>query len=207
MPSERYIAPSPEKIRQWEKEREASLRFNGLRDGLIESALRKLKKDELIDLLMSLYTYDPAPRWSIEAEIDVKKPPDLIAYDLRQAIGIATKVDETKLNRNFDYSWQAYEATEHGFNLLIRAGDLTTAKLIAIEFINKASYQVECSDEGLMTEEIESCLKPLFEAVTAEKWEDRQSWAIAMTQADRCGHICRDAIESLLKSKCSDETQ
>ncbi len=74
MPSERHIAATPAKIRQWQEQREAKERFDALRSGLIEAALRKLKKDDLIDLLMSLDTYDPSVRWSIEAEIKLQKP-------------------------------------------------------------------------------------------------------------------------------------
>lgn len=73
MPRERYITPSDEQLRKWEEEREAKLKLNAQRSELIESSLRKLKKDELIKLLMSLDAYDPAVRWSIEAAIDAKK--------------------------------------------------------------------------------------------------------------------------------------
>ena len=52
LPSERYIPPSKDQIRKWDEEREAKEKFHAQRSELIEAALRKLKKDELIELLM-----------------------------------------------------------------------------------------------------------------------------------------------------------
>ena len=198
MPRERYIPPSDEQIRKWEEEKEAKLKFDAQRSELIESALRKLKKEELIELLMRLDTFDPAVRWSIEADIGVKKPLDLIAHDLRQAIEIATRVDKSKLNSNFHYSWQAYEETERGFASMVDVGELAIAKEIAIEFMKKASYQVECSDEGQMVDEIENCLKPVIQAV-ADNPQLHRDWAIAMSQADGTGCICNSALKRLFE--------
>ncbi len=199
MPSERHIPASIEQIRKWEEEREAKQKLDAQRSQLIESALRKLKKDELIELLMGLDTFDPAVRWSIEADIGVKKPPELVAHDLRHAIEIATRVDKTKMNSNFAYSWQAYEETERGFTALVGAGDLGLAKEIAIEFMEKASYQVECSDEGMMGEHIEACLKPVIQAVANDQLHVHRDWAIAMSQADRTGFLCHSALETIVR--------
>ena len=194
MPRERYIPPTDEQIRKWEEEQEAKKKFYALRSGLIESALLKLKKTELIELLMSLDTYDPAVRWSIEASIRVKKPPELIAHDLRHAIEIATHVDSSKMNSNIDYSWQAYEECERGFTTLVGIGKLEIAKEIAIEFMRKASYQVECSDEGMMGEHIEACLNPVIQAAVSLPNLHRD-WAIAMSLADNTGFICQSALQ------------
>ena len=132
MPSERYIPPSEEEVRKWEEEKEAKQKLNAQRYALIESALRKLKKDELIELLMGLDTFDPAVRWSIE-------------------------------------------------------------------FMKKASYQVECSDEGLMVEQIEACLTPLIQAVADDQVQFDSDWAIAMSQADGTGSICRRDLERIVR--------
>ncbi|MEQ1828176.1 MAG: hypothetical protein ABL921_19610 [Pirellula sp.] len=203
MPRERYIPPSEEQMQQWEEEKETKRKLDALRSELIQSALRKLKKSQLIDLLMGLDTYDPTPRWSIEATIDVKKPPELIVHDLRQAIEMATQVDRSKLNHNFAFNWQAYEETERGFKALVASGNLEMAKQMAIEFMNKASYQVECSDEGMMTENIEACLKTVIQAVAVQQPHMRHDWATQMLQADRCGFICLRTLEALLESKSS----
>ena len=199
MPSERYVMPTVEQLRQWEEEQQAKEKLNGMRRGLIEAALRRLKKNELIELLMSLDTHDPMPRWSIEAAINVKKPPELLIYDMRHAIDIATRVDPLRVNRNFPYSWQAYEATERGFKALLEAGEMESAKAIAIEFMRKASYQVECSDEGQMLEEIEACLKPVIQAIVDDQPQLHRQWAVEMIQADKVGVICCHALEKIAK--------
>ena len=150
---------------------------------------------------MGLDTYDPSVRWSIEAKINEGKPTYLIAHDLRHAIEVATRVDKSKLNSNFSYSWQAYEEAERGFKALVGLGELEVAKVIAIEFMKEASYQVACSDEGLMVEEIEACLKLVIQAVADDQPNTHRDWALAMLQADGSGFICRSALEALLESK------
>ncbi len=199
MPRDRYIPPSDDQIRKWEEEKETKEKFHGQRFELIEAALRKLKKDELIELLMRLDTFDPAVRWSIEADVGVKKPLELIAHDLRQAIEIATRVDEKQMDTNFFYSWQAYSETERGFITLIGLGELELAKKIAIEFMKQASYQVECSDEGHMVYEIEICLNPVIQAVADDHLHAHRDWAIEMSQADGTGCICHIALEKMVR--------
>lgn len=194
MPSERYIPPSAAQLRKLAEEREAKEKFNGMRRRLIEAALRKLKKDELIEVMMSLDTYDPSVRWSIESAINLRKPPDLVAHDLRDAIAIATRVDKFKMNTNFSYSWQAYEETARGFAALVRLGELELAKAIAIDFMREASYQMACSDEGRMLEEIQTCLEPVLQAIEADEPQLHRDWAIEMTQADEIGVICSAAL-------------
>lgn len=197
MPRERYILPSNEQIRKWEEERAEKERLNELRRELIKSALRKQKKEALVELLLSLDTYDPTPRWAIEAFIDLKKPLELMTLDLRHAIELATQVDKSKLNTNFSYNWQAYAEIARAFNSLLGAGELQVAKEIAIEFMRKASYQVECSDEGAMVTDIETCLKPVIQAVADEPPTSRLAWTTHMLRADGCGFICRSALENL----------
>ena len=199
MPSERYIPPSDDQIRKWEEEREAKQKLDALRSELIEAALRKLKKAELIEMMLRLDTFDPAVRWSIEAEVKLKKPPELKALDLRQAIAIATRVDRKQMNTNFFYSWQAFEEIERGFITLVGIGQLELAKKIAIEFMNQASYQVECSDESEMVEEIENCLKPVIQAVADDQLPVHRDWAMAMSLADSTGFLCSSALEKIVR--------
>lgn len=193
-----YNSPSNEQIRRWEEEAEAKRAFDAQRSELIETSLRKLKKQELIDLLMTLDTFDPSVRWSIEKELNVLKPVDLVAHDLRHAIEIATRVDERRLNHNFDYSWQAYEEIGRGFEMLVAQNQIEIAKEISVEFMEKASYQVECSDEGLMTDEIETCLEPVIQAVCSGDPAAANSWASKMIIADRVGFICNEELKRIL---------
>ena len=196
--SERSYPASDAQIRRWEEEAEAKRAFDAQRSVLIDTALRKLKKDELIDLLMSLDMYDPSVRWSIETELQVLKPVDLVANDLRHAIDIATRVDERRLNDNFHYSWQAYEEVARGFDMLVKQDAMESAKEISIEFMGKASYQVECSDEGMMVDEVEACLKSVIDAVKAGDAGSAKSWAMMMLAADSAGFICEAELMSLV---------
>ena len=59
------------------------------------------------------------------------------------------------------------------------------------------SYQVESSDEGLMTDEISDCLKPVIRAVKAVGGDEAAKWAIDMQIADRVGFICDDELAEL----------
>ena len=59
------------------------------------------------------------------------------------------------------------------------------------------SHQVECSDEGLMTDEICDCLRPVIEAVEAAGGSKAAQWAREMSQADRVGVICHEELKEL----------
>ena len=59
------------------------------------------------------------------------------------------------------------------------------------------SYQVECSDEGLMNYEICQCLKPVIQAVKAAGGVEAAKWAGDMQKADRVGFICDKELAKL----------
>lgn len=196
--SERFIPPTKSEERRQQHEADIKLAYETQRDRLTEKSLRKLKKDKLITLLMNLAMSATAPRWLLEANLEIPKTVDLIVYDLRDAIQIATHVDHRRLNYNFHYSSDAYEEVARGFVALIDKKELTAAKDIAVEFLAKASYQVECSDEGMMVEEIEACLSPVLIAVMNDEPLAAISWANAMKTADRTGFICDSQFKKLL---------
>ncbi len=123
------------------------------------------------------------------------KPIGLLVHDVEVAIDIATKVDELRLNYNFDYDWRAYEAIRRGLSQLIQKNAIEEAKSLALKLMDKGSYQMECSDEGLMQEEIESCLQPVISAV-AESSGGRE-WALEMLQHDRMGFLCKQELTEL----------
>ena len=61
--------------------------------------------------------------------------------------------------------------------------------------MEKGSYQIECSDEGLMQEEIENCLRPVISAVAASSGDS--DWAWDMLRCDGTGCICRQELTEL----------
>ena len=66
-----------------------------------------------------------------------------------------------------------------------------------LKLMKDGSYQVECSDEGLMTDDIRQCLKPVIQAVKAAGGIEAAKWAGAMRNADRVRFICDKELAEL----------
>ncbi|WP_186774665.1 hypothetical protein [Allorhodopirellula solitaria] len=113
----------------------------------------------------------------------------------------ATQVDERRLNHNFDYDYGAYEAAQAGLKRLVETGEHEEAKRLSIELMKRGSYQVARSDEGLMTEEIEDCLKPVIKAIAKTGGVEAKEWATAMIAADEVGFICEAELKKITKGK------
>jgi len=76
----------------------------------------------------------------------------------------------------------------------IQKNAIDEAKNVALKLMDKGSYQVECSDEGLMHEEIESCLRPV---IAAAKSSGGREWALKMLRRDRMGFLCQQEYSEL----------
>ncbi|MFO0868834.1 MAG: hypothetical protein U0935_07760 [Pirellulales bacterium] len=63
--------------------------------------------------------------------------------------------------------------------------------------MKEGSYQVECSDEGLMADEISQCLNPVIRAVQKAGGQEAVKWAAEMQRADRVGFICEQELAKL----------
>ena len=70
---------------------------------------------------------------------------------------------------------------------------------LALELMKQGSYQVEMSDEGLMTQDIEDCLGLVLKAF--EKCDlpavEVSAWCSAMRDNDRVGFIAWESLQSL----------
>ena len=194
--SERFIPPTPEEIRKREEAEAKKREFESQRAALIEKTLRKRRKNDLVDILTKLCVDNVHVRWIVESALDLQKTVDLILHDLREAIELATKVDELRLNYNFTVDWDAYEEVKRLMEMLVSLDALDEVMEASIHLMEKASYQVECSDEGLMVEEIEECLQPVLLAVENRDPSVRASWAFQMQIADRVGFICSEKLSS-----------
>ena len=168
--------------------------------GRLASALAKCKKAELIDLLLGLAEDNRgAMRW-LESEIDVDKPSEEIVSATRQAIADATEFDESQINRNFDYDYEAYEAVAQNLTKLLEMGEISASMSLSLELMEQGSYQVEVSDEGMMTEEIEDCIMVVIKALkkkTSCPPKDIVEWCMAMAKKDRVGFICDAELRKL----------
>ncbi|MCS7470032.1 hypothetical protein NZK35_25590 [Stieleria sp. ICT_E10.1] len=154
---------------------------------LIRSAISKCKKAVLIDLLVEFAKQHLEVRRELEARLNIEKPVSLLLDDIETAIALATDFDERRMNYNFDYDHESYEAVEKGLKKLVQHEELEEAKRLSIELMKRGSYQVACSDEGLMSYEIEDCLKPVIKAVKRAGGEQAKQWAAEMIRADEGG--------------------
>lgn len=123
-----------------------------------------------------------------------------LAAATRQAIADATDFDERDINRNFSYDYEAYGEVKRNLSRLIDLGELHLAMELSLELMKQGSRQVELSDEGLMTHDIEECLQVVLPAVknSGQSPDEIVAWCAAMTKSDRGGFICdRDLVELL----------
>lgn len=194
--SERYIPPSDQELERLQKSREAAREFDRQREELQRTALKKCKKAELVELALGVARQSKASEWKLEQEVGLEKPVSLLVHDIEIAIDIATQVDEKRLNYNFEFDQHAYEAIRHGLSQLIQRGEVEEAQAMALKLMEKGSFQIECSDEGLMQEEIEHCLQLVISAV-ADSSGDSQ-WAWEMLQRDRMGLLCERPLKELV---------
>ena len=137
----------------------------------------------------------------LELKFDVEATPKELVAATRQAIGDATDFDEREVNYNFDYDHQAYRTIQRNFGRLIEQGHLRDAMALALELMRRGSYQVEMSDEGLMTDDIAKCLQVVINALTRGNLpaEEVIAWCAAMAKKDRVGFICETELQALRK--------
>ncbi|HZD51472.1 MAG TPA: hypothetical protein VE175_00360 [Woeseiaceae bacterium] len=169
---------------------------------LIEKALRKRTKEDLIKMIVMIAKDHSIVVRELEARLELEKPVDLLVADVSSAIDRAVDFDERLTNWNLDVDWQAYADVRKGLSLLVKLGYLDDAMSLALKLMKDGSYQVECSDEGLMTDEIEACLKPVIRAVKAAGGDRATQWASGMQAADRVGFICDGELSKLREAKC-----
>src|SRR5262245_61566456 len=165
----------------------------------LRQALARRKKTELVDALVGLAEADRGVLRQLTARFDVATAPDELVAATRRAIADATDFDEREINRNFDYDHEAYSEAKRNLGRLIGSGQLRQAMPLALDLMKRGSYQVEMSDEGLMTENIEDCLQVVLEAVTTCDLpaDEVLAWCSAMLATDRVGFIAREPLEAL----------
>jgi hypothetical protein len=163
----------------------------------LRRALSKRKKAELVDTLLELAQADRGVLRQLTARFDVAAAPDELVAVTHQAIADATAFDERDINRNFAYD--AYGEVKRNLGRLIGSGQLQPAMQLALELMKQGSYQVEMSDEGLMTQDIEDCMGVVLKAL--EKCDlpatEVIAWCSAMLDSDRVGFIARESLQAL----------
>ncbi len=161
--------------------------------------LSKQTKAVLIDELVDLIEDDRRLARRLALRFKIESPPEALVQETRQAIGEATAYDERQINYNFDYDYGAYQTVERNLKKLVKAGDLESAMDLSLALMKSGSEQVEMSDEGLMTNDIEDCLRAVVKAVKAASLpvETKRTWAKNMRGADRIDCICDEELRAL----------
>lgn len=165
----------------------------------LRAALNRRSKAELVDALLELAQEDRGVLRKLTARFDVTPAPTELVAATRRAIADATDFDEREINRNFDYDYEAYEEVKRNLNSLVASGQLRQAMQLSLELIKQGSYQVEMSDEGLMTNDIEDCLDAVLKALKKCNLpaDEVAAWCSAMLANDRVGFIAREPLQSL----------
>jgi hypothetical protein len=165
----------------------------------LRKALARRTKDELIEALVEIARNDRPVLRRLTAHFELQTPPAELVAETRQGIADATAFDEREINYNFNYDYEAYSTVQRNLQRLIETGQLRSAMELSLELMERGSYQVEASDEGLMTEDIEACLKPVIKAL--QKCDlpaaDVTAWCTMMLKRDRVGFICEQELRAL----------
>ncbi len=162
-------------------------------------ALAKRSKKELLDVLLELAREDRRVLRRLTAQFEVAGAPKQLVASTRRAIADATEFDEREINRNFSYDYEAYGAVKRNLSRLIDLGELHLAMELSLELMKQGSYQVEMSDEGLMTQDIEDCLKVVIKALKKcdLRADEAIAWCSEMLASDRVGFISQEELQAL----------
>jgi hypothetical protein len=165
----------------------------------LRAALNRRSKAELASVLLELAQADRAILRQLTARFDVRPAPTELVAATRRAISDATDFDERDINSNFDYDYEAYEEVKRNLGRLIASGNLRQAMELSLGLMTQGSRQVEMSDEGLMTDDIEDCLSVVLQALKKcdLPTDEITAWCSAMLDNDRVGFIAREPLESL----------
>ncbi len=165
----------------------------------LRGALAKRTKGELVDVLMEFAREDHKFLRRLDARFELEAPPKELVAATRRAIADATDFDEREINYNFDYDYEAYHEVQRNLSRLVALGQLRPAMDLCLELMKEASYQVEMSDEGLMTQDIEACFSVVVKAVKKGDLPPGEviAWCDGMTKSDRVGCIYDRELQEL----------
>jgi len=165
----------------------------------LRKALVKRTKVELIDVLVELAREDHKLLRRLDARFELEAPPKELVAATRQAIADATDFDEREIDYNFDYDYEAYREVKRNLRRLIDHGHLRQAMQLSLDLMKGGSYQVEMSDEGLMTPDIEECFSVVVKALKTGELPPGEviTWCEAMTKSDRVGFIYERELQGL----------
>lgn len=164
-------------------------------------ALAGRSREELIEVVVEMARGSRAIQRELESRFEVQLGVEELVAATRMAISDATDFDERQLNSNFDYDDRAYENVQQNFKRLIELGRLDHAMGLSLELMRDGSYQVEMSDEGLMSDDIAACLQIVIQAIKQAKLSASVvvDWCDQLRKRDRVGFIGEQEIQTLRK--------
>ncbi|MHB1036216.1 MAG: hypothetical protein ACYC35_15605 [Pirellulales bacterium] len=167
----------------------------------LRKTLAKRAKGELIDVPVEFAREDRHRLQRLDARFELEAPPPELLAATRRAIADATDFDERDINRNFSYDDGAYSEVKRNLGRLIQLGQLRLAMDLSLELMEQGSHQVEMSDEGLMTEDIEECFSVVMKALKKRDLPPDEviAWCAAMVKRDRVGFIYDEELRALEK--------
>jgi len=156
-----------------------------------KTVLGRCKKAELVEVIVSLARDDQRILRRLQTQFGGDVPPPERIAATRQAIADATAFDAREMNSNFDYDYQAYETVQRNFGCLVASGHLREVMELSLELMRRGSQQVEMSDEGMMTCDIEECLAVVGKALKKCDLPSSEiiQWCRQMAENDRVGFI------------------
>ena len=165
----------------------------------LRQALAKRTKAELIDVLVECAGADRTMLRRLTAHFELQTPVRELVAMTRQAIADATAFDERDVNYNFSYDAEAYCEVQQNLQRLIELGQLRPVMELSLELMAAGSSQAEMSDDGWMTDDIETCLQPVLTAVRQCDLPaaEAHAWCTAMIKSDRVGFICAQELRVL----------
>ncbi len=157
----------------------------------LRKALAKCSKGELINVIVELAKEDHNVLRRLDARLELDAPPQELVATTRRAIAEATDFDERDMNYNFDYDSEAYDEVKRNLTRLVGMGQLRLAMELSLELMKEGSRQVEASDEGLMTGDIEECLAVVAQALKKSDFAPGEAiaWCAEMAKRDRVGFV------------------
>jgi len=166
----------------------------------LQKVLSKQTKATLIDTLIDIIEEDRTIERRLKLEFDVQQSSGSLIEQTRGAIADATGYDFHQMNTNFLYDYDAYQTVQKNFAKLVKDGQLDSAMELAVELMKSGSKQVEMSDEGDMTYEIEDCLHVVIKAVKASDLPAKtiKAWVQKMNRASCLDFICNEELGALV---------
>ena len=168
--------------------------------------LQNKTKNELAELIAEEASRNSRFASELEERLKIVKPLREIIITTKSAIAAATYFDEKYRNYNFEVDYEAYTVVKRNFQQLIESDHLEVALELAVDLMEQGSYQVEGSDEGLMTEVIEECFQILTNKIYASELNKGPEsiriaqWCNEMASADRVEFIFEKQLSELINT-------